>query len=300
MKNISVVINTLNEQKNLPKALSSIKNLADEIIVVDMNSDDKTREIAQKHGAKVYLHEKTNYVEPARNFAISKTNAKWVLVLDADEEIPKSLSKKLKEISLSSSSVDYYRLARKNIIFNKWIQHSKWWPDYNIRFFKKGKVSWNELIHSVPLTEGKGVDLEAKLDYAIIHNNYSFVEQFLDRLNRYTSIQARSLINEGYEFDWTDLVIKPVNEFTSRYFQSEGYKDGLHGLALSGLQAFSEFVKYLKVWQSEGFGEKNVTGEKVIKSMKSVEADLHYWQADTLFKELGGITNRIKRKFRLP
>lgn len=298
MGEISVVITTLNEEKNLPRALASVKNFA-EIVVVDMKSDDSTQKIAKKVGAKVFEHERTGYVEPARNFAMSKATKNWVLILDADEEISKNLSLQLKAIS-EKPLADYYRIPRKNIIFGKWIRHSRWWPDYNIRFFKKGFVSWSEVIHSVPLTKGKGADLEAKEDYAIIHHNYETIDQFIERMNRYTGELSKLKAKEGYKFSWRDLIKKPVDEFLSRYFQGEGYKDGLHGLALAGLQAFSEFVTYLKVWQIQKFPKESFNIEEVIKKMKEAESDLYYWQSDTLLKEVGGLKHRLKRKFRLP
>jgi len=299
---ISVVINTLNEEKNLPKALASVRQLADEIVVVDMKSDDKTQEIARRTGAKVYEHKRTGYVEPARNFAISKAKGEWILILDADEEVSLSLSTSLRKI-INNPEADYYRLPRKNIIFQKWIKHSRWWPDYNIRFFKKGKVSWSEIIHSVPETRGKGLDLEADEKNAIIHHHYVSITQYVQRLDRYTTEHAKILFKDGYEFEWFDLIKKPTNEFLSRYFQGEGYKDGLHGLALAGLQAFSEMVMYLKLWEKQKFsskGREEIRVDDVINAMKESEGDLHYWQAETLLKEVGGIKNRIKRKLKLP
>jgi len=296
---ISVVVNTLNEEKNLPRALSSVKDFADETVVVDMHSDDKTQDIAKKFGANVFEHDRTGYVEPARNYAISKTTGDWILVLDADEEIAKFLADKLRQISTDSDSADYYRLPRKNIIFGKWIKHSRWWPDLNIRFFKKGKVSWNEIIHSVPTTRGKGLDLEPKEENSIIHYHYETVEQYIERLNRYTGEHAKNLIKDGYKFDWSDLLRKPVNEFLSRYFQGEGYKDGLHGFALAELQAFSEFVMYLKTWQLEKFIGNHIEIEEVVNEMKEAENDLHYWESDALLKEVGGLKHRIKRKLKL-
>jgi len=295
---ISVVINTLNEEKNLSRALTSIKNFADEIVVVDMKSDDKTQDIARKSGAKVYEHQRMGYVEPARNYAIGKASKDWILVLDADEEVPPSLEKELKKIA-ENADADYYRIPRKNIIFGKWVKHSRWWPDYNIRFFKKGSVSWNEIIHSVPSTTGKGLDLEPKEENALVHYHYQTVEQFIDRLNRYTSYHAKLLVKDGYKLDWSDLVHKPVNEFLSRYFQGEGYKDGLHGLALAALQAFSEFVMYLKIWQLGNFREEHVDIEEVVNELKESESDIHYWESDSLLKEVGGLKHRIKRKLKL-
>jgi (heptosyl)LPS beta-1,4-glucosyltransferase len=295
---ISVVINTLNEEKNLPRALASIKNIADEIVVCDMHSEDKTSEIAKKAGAKVYQYKRTGYVEPARNYAISKAKSNWILILDADEEITNNLSKSLRKI-VKKPSADYYRLPRKNIIFGKWIKHSRWWPDYNIRFFKKGHVSWSEIIHSVPITTGKGLDLEAKEANAIVHYHYETIEQYIQRLNRYTTQHAKLNVKEGYKFKWRDLIKKPIDEFLSRYFQGQGYKDGLHGLALAGLQGISEFVMYLKIWQGDNFSEKNIEIDKVVDTMKEMESDIHYWQADSLLKEVGGVKNRLKRKFKL-
>lgn len=299
MGKISVVINTLNEEKNLPRAIASISQLADEVVVCDMKSDDKTQEVAKKLGAKVYEHARTGYVEPARNFAIAKAKGDWILILDADESISSSLSTRLRKI-VKNPDADYYRLPRKNIIFGKWIRHSRWWPDYNIRFFKEGHVKWSEIIHSVPETRGKGLDLPAEESLAIIHYHYESIEQYIERLNRYTTEHAKLLIAEGYKFFWKDLIGKPTNEFLSRYFQGQGYKDGLHGLALAGLQAFSELTLYLKVWQTEKFRSQKLEIREVIDIMKEEELDIHYWQADTLFKEGGGIKERIKRKFKLP
>lgn len=298
MTKISVVINTLNEEDNLPRALASVKKFADEIVVVDMKSDDKTVDIAKKAGAKVYEYKRTGYVEPARNFAIGKATGKWILIVDADERLPGGLAKKLKEI-VKNPSANYYRIPRKNLIFGKWVKHSRWWPDYNIRFFQKDFVSWSEIIHSVPMTQGKGLDLPAREDLAIIHNHYESIEQYIERMNSYTTLHAKGLISEGYKFSWKDIMAKPTSEFLSRYFAGEGYKDGIHGLALAMLQAFSELTLYLKIWQSEKFKEQEISIEKIVKTMKKQESDLHYWQADILLKGGGGVLQKIKRKFKL-
>jgi glycosyltransferase involved in cell wall biosynthesis len=299
MKRVSVVINTLNEEKNIFRAITSVKNFADEVIVCDMFSDDKTVEIAKKLGAKVFTHKKTNYVEPARNYAISKATGDWVLILDADEEIPETLKTGLKEV-INNNEADYVLIPRKNIIFDKWIKNSRWWPDYNIRFFKRDTVRWSDVIHSVPETQGKGKELPKEEGFAIIHYHYNSISQYLDRMNIYTSEHSQLIVKDGYKFSWQDLIKKPMNEFLSRYFYGEGYKEGIHGLALSGLQAFSEFVLYLKTWQDKEFQEEELQVKEVTKVMKEAETDLHYWQADSLIKEGAGLTQRIKRKFKLP
>jgi len=298
MARISVVINTLNEENNLPRAIASVKGFANEIIVCDMQSEDSTKEVAEGLGALVFDHKRTGYVEPARNFAIAKASGDWVLVLDADEEVPPKLAKKLFALA-QKPTADYYRIPRKNIVFGSWLRYSRWWPDHNIRFFKKGKVSWNEVIHSVPMTTGKGIDLAATEEQAIVHHNYSSVEDYLERMGRYTSIQAKNLIKEGHKFIWKDLVKKPLSEFLGRYFAAEGYKDGLHGLALSGLQAFSEFILYLKVWQTEKFLPQATSREEVEKEFKDASSEVHWWLTETAIKAKGLLSSiplRIKKR----
>lgn len=191
VEKISVVITAVNgEEKYLGSCLASVRGFVDEIVVVDMSSGKEIEKIAKKYKAKIFSHELVNYVEPVRNFGISKAKGKWILILDPDEEISGSLEDKLGEI-VEDNTADYVRLPRKNIVFKKVLRHSRWWPDYNIRFFKKGFVSWDEIIHSVPMTEGRGMDLEAKDELAIIHNHYETVEQFIERMNRYTTVQAK-------------------------------------------------------------------------------------------------------------
>jgi glycosyltransferase involved in cell wall biosynthesis len=298
MAKISVVINTLNEERNLPRALESVKDFADEIVVVDMRSEDRTVEIATRYGAKVHGHERTGYVEPARNFAIQKAEGDWILILDADEKLPATLAKWLKR-EIKAPRSDYYRLARRNIIFGKWIKHSRWWPDYNIRFFKKGYVSWSEVIHSVPTTTGSGFDVSPEPELAVTHFHYETIEQYIGRLNRYTTEHAKLIQKTGYKFSWRDLIKKPANEFLSRYFFGQGYKDGIHGLALSGLQSFSELVVLLKIWQNEGFEAKPIGLKSFGNELKMTERDMGFWLNDSLYKKYGGIIYKIKRKLKL-
>lgn len=292
---ISVVINTLNEEENIEAAIKSAKRISDDIVVVDMHSDDKTAKLAKKCGARVYKHERTGYVEPARNFAIEKARNDWIFVLDADERIPKSLAKRI-ERYLANGPADYYAVPRKNIIFGKWIKHSRWWPDYNIRFFKKGKVVWDNNIHSIPITHGKGADMPSvNANYAIKHYHYTSVEQYIERLNRYTTIQAK----ESEEFKWQNLIASPVREFNSRYFAGMGYKDGLHGLALAFLQAFSELIVELKVWQKFKFIDKKIENKTVIKEIRKTQKEINYWTANTLIEKSIDIKEKIRRKFKI-
>ncbi len=298
MAKLSIVINAQNAEKDLSCVLASIKNLADEIVVIDQGSTDNTSKIAKEFGAKIYKHESVKYVELTRNFAIGKATGDWILILDPDEEIGKELALEIKKV-IKENKADYYRIPRKNIIFGKWIANTLWWPDYQTRLFKKGKVSWSEVIHSVPITMDKGGDFVANENLAIIHHNYRTVEEYLEKLNRYTSVQADILVKDGYVFNWKDLIGKPFKEFIARYFTGQGYKDGIHGLALSLLQAFSELVVYIKVWQVDKFKESEVGVIPVIDEMRNKEKELHYWQRDAIYKKTGKFTDRIKRKLRI-
>jgi glycosyltransferase involved in cell wall biosynthesis len=295
---LSVVVNTYNEAKILPQALTSVRDLVDEIVIIDMESSDNIHEIAKKFDAKVFSHKHLEYVEPARNFGTSKATGDWVLVLDPDEEVSDTLATKIKEI-IKNNEADYCRIPRKNIIFNHWIEHAHWWPDYNIRLFRKGAVSWSEVIHAVPFTQGKGIDFDAKEDLAIIHHHYDSLEGYVERMNRYTSIQADRKVKSGYKFSWRDILTKPTNEFLSRYFGDKGYKDGIYGLALSLLQGFSELVLYLKIWQADKFKDEKVSLTEIINEMREKERDLHYWQGDSMYKESGDIRDRVRRKLRI-
>lgn len=254
---VSVVINTLDAEKSITRAIKSV-DWADEVLICDMYSQDKTVEIAKKMGVKIVYHKKVLYVEPARNFAISKASNDWVLILDPDEEVSADLAKKLIKIASSYDNIDYVRVPRKNIVFNKWMKASMWWPDYNIRFFKKGKVVWTDEIHRPPQAEGMRFDIPAEEQLAIVHHNYQNISQFVLRMNRYTTIEAELLLKQNYQFKWTDLIEKPLSEFLSRFFANKGYQDGVHGLSLSMLQSFSFLVVYLKIWEKSSFKEETV------------------------------------------
>lgn len=278
---ISVIINTFNEEKNIETALKSV-SFADEVIVCDMNSQDNTVEIAKKSGAQVIFYKYTGFVEPARNFAISKVSNPWILILDADERIENELRVRIKEIVAKTKNYDFVKIPRKNIIFGKWVK-SGWWPDYQIRLFKKGKVTWGDKIHSQPKTLGKGLSLPTEEKYALIHNNYQSIGQFIERMNRYTTIEADELEKQKVKFEWKYLIEKPLSEFLSRFFANKGYQDGLHGLVLSILQAISFFVVYLKVWENSKFRQEDLTIADFQAEIETGGKGVNYW-----FRQISG------------
>lgn len=300
---ISAVINTRNEEANIVRCLRSIIPHVDEIVVVDMESDDETVILTRKYTTNIYKHKNTGYVEPARNFAIEKAKGDWILLIDADEVLPEKLGLKLRK--LADSQFSYFRIPRKNLIFGKWVRHSGWWPDYQIRFFKKESVSWSDEIHSIPITNGLGTDLPVvEEEEAFVHYHYQSIEQFLERLNRYTSYEAKQYISDGMQFEWKNVIIKPVNEFLTRFFMWEGYKDGLHGLALSLLQSFSFLIVQLKLWEQQRFTEIDSPNflDETMNLIKKANSDVTYWYFSTKQKKTEGMTkavNKIRAKIRV-
>jgi glycosyltransferase involved in cell wall biosynthesis len=301
---LSAVVNTYNEEATIARALRSVAPYVDEIVVVDMGSKDATRTRAKAYTSRIFKHPYVGYVEPARNFAIKKATGDWILLLDADEVLPESLGLKLRK--LAESDVDYYRLPRKNIIFGSWITHTGWWPDYTIRLFKKDAVSWNDEIHSVPITYGKGADLPSDEAHALTHYHYVSIDQYLERLARYTTQEAKQLAESGKTFQWERLFVSPANEFFTRFFAWEGYKDGVHGLALSLLQSFSMLIVEVKLWELGKF--QKITNfnqesflEEVNHTCKKITYDFHHWNNYTKEAVLGPLAktiHKLKRRMR--
>lgn len=273
---ISAVINVKNEAEVLEKCLHSIKGFADEIIVVDMHSTDGSDKIAKNAGAKLFSYRPMKFVEPARNFALSKATGKWIILLDPDEFLNKYLKKELLNIT-KRNDIDYVKIPRKNMIFGKWMRHSNSWPDYLIRFFKKGSVTWKKEIHSQPSAKGNCLTLLDSEKLAIRHTNYVSISQFIQRAIRYSGIQADELKASDYKIKTSDFILKPMQEFNSRFFFAEGYKDGIHGLIFSILQAFAIALIYIRLWEKQGSQDKIILKESFVSASQQTVYEYSYW-----------------------
>lgn len=279
MKNkplISAVINVRNEAENLRKCLKSLQSFAEEIIVVDMNSTDNSRQIALEFGATVYPYRWLKHVEPARNFGLSKSSGQWIVLLDPDEYLGKSLKRELLKVT-QRKDIDWVKIPRKNIIFNKWIRHSRCWPDYLIRFFKKGSVTWKKEIHSQPETRGTGLTILDSEKMAIRHNNYSTISHYLLQTIRYSNIQADELYTSAYKLKTSDFILKPTQEFNSRFYFAEGFKDGVHGLVFCLLQSFSVALVYIRLWEKQGFADKVLSKDSFVSASQESLFEYNYW-----------------------
>ncbi|HVT01652.1 MAG TPA: glycosyltransferase family 2 protein, partial [Patescibacteria group bacterium] len=224
MKTLSVVISAYNEEKNIEECLKSLKDLADEIIVVDNSSTDRTESLAKKYTKKIYTQKNDpSKIDLQKNFGFSKATCEWILSLDADERLTDDLKNeiitKIKDLG-SNNQIDGFWIPRKNIIFGKWIRSDMWWPDYQLRLFKKGKGSFEKnSVHKVITVEGQ----TEKLENPFIHDNYTSVDQYLLKLINYTSIEADVLMDQGYKFSWIDAIRFPVNDFLKTFFLQKGF-----------------------------------------------------------------------------
>jgi glycosyltransferase involved in cell wall biosynthesis len=262
MATISAIINTLNEEHNIEACLTGLK-WADEIIVVDMKSDDRTVELAKKHGAKVYSHERMGHVEPARNYAISKAQSEWILVVDADERIGSKLAKELRS-RVEADEADVYYIAEKNLVFGAWVKGSLLWPDYHARLFRKGMIEWTDRVHYLPTPKGRIENLPAEENFAIEHHSVSYltIDGFLTRYVGYSAKEMENLEQTGYRFRRRHILILPYREFKLRFFGAKGYQDGFRGLVISLLFAQYKFMTLIRFWEKheQGIKEKPAKG----------------------------------------
>ncbi len=245
---ISVVVSSYNEGDKLDSCLSSVYHWADEIIVINMESKDNTSEIARKYLARVINYHFIDYIEPVREFAVSHAKNKWVLVLDPDETVTSKLKDELSEI-IKEDKIDVVNIPRLNFIFSQKIKHTNFWPDRQIRFFRKDKVRFSTMIHSYPQPLGKLVNLPAKEELAIQHHSYKNPTEYLSRIERYSSIEARNRLEHGQRFSVLNLLYEPLYDFARRYIRHLGILDGWNGLLLSCLQAYYYVLVEIKLFK---------------------------------------------------
>lgn len=304
MAKLSVVISAHNEEKNIKDCLESANQLGDEIILIDNNSTDKTQEIGREYGAKIYTQPNNLMLNINKNFGFEKASGDWILNLDADERVTPELRDEIvASIKDQVSSVDGYWIPRKNIIFGKWIQHSLWSPDEQLRLFRKGKGRFPEKhIHEALEINGSTGHLKNPLT----HLNYASVSQFLYKLDKiYTENETDVFLRSGKKLKWTDAITWPVEDFLKTFFAQKGYKDGLHGLVLSLLQAFYAEIVFAKIWEKQGFWEPKEEDflKKVEGEFAKTKKDLNYWFSETYLEETKNpfrkLLLKIKRKLSL-
>ncbi len=259
MNNISAIITVKNNPPHLFETMQSVDDFVNEIVIVDIGMDADTSRALQKiHSVKIKkINEEVLYVEQIRQESIAMAKNNYIFILDPDEIVSDDLKKYLIN---EYSKYDFIAIPRKNIIFGKWIQHSRWWPDYQIRLFRKGFVTWGKKLHTKPETKGHGLTVEATEELALIHYNYDSLDDYLLKALRYAKADAKNT-----PLTLEDSLRTSLSEFMSRFYLEEGYKDNFHGLYLSILQMiYPLFVLY---YSSENKKFPAIEEKKLIKDM---------------------------------
>lgn len=248
----SVIIHTLNEEKNITACIKSVQKLADEILVVDMKSTDETVQLAKKMGARILSVKRYGYVEPARALAIQKAKGDWIAIIDADERLTPSLIKELQRLTIENT-YDCIEIPKKNLVLKSWMQHTAWWPDYLVRFFRKGTVEWPKVIHSAPILKGKKYTLPAEERFAIVHYSLQTVDEVLEKIIRYTTKESSETVSKFTTLP--ELLAYTSKDYNWRFLDKEGYKDGMRGYVMSEMMRLYRLLIFMRHWEKAGYPE---------------------------------------------
>lgn len=286
MKNkISVVLNTLNEEDNIAFAIRSIRKMADEIVVIDMMSDDSTKEIAENLGAKVYDHERIFFFEEARKFALNKATSEWILVLDADEVLTSGLCNKIEEIIIDDK-YDVVHIPRANFVLSGFASHESDFPEYHMRLFKKEFVDiegYRARSHTFfePLEGARVGKISPQYpEVCMLHYTNPTVRSFIDVINkRYSENEALERYHQdNYRKKGKYLfmvLIRPFKAFFVHYFKRQGFLDGWRGFWCSIIFVMYEWIMLAKIWEAGLYDGKLPTEKEAIERMrKLVDAKL--------------------------
>ncbi|MEO8233126.1 MAG: glycosyltransferase family 2 protein [Ignavibacteriota bacterium] len=239
---ISAVIITGNEENNIKDCLKSVR-WADEIIVVDSESEDRTVEIAREFTDKVFVHTWKGY-SAQKSLALDYAKNDWVLSLDADERVTKALADEILNCELGKDGFDAYKMRRENYFIGKKITYCGWGQDYQLRLFNKAKTKLNnKLVHEGFIVDGK----IGQLNNVILHYSYNnFRDGFL-KINEYSSLEAQE--KQERKVSSFRVVLIPVVAFFQNYIARKGYKDGKHGLMISLMHAMTKLQVQMKIWE---------------------------------------------------
>jgi glycosyltransferase involved in cell wall biosynthesis len=238
---ISATIITLNEEASLPRALAST-SFCDEIVVVDSGSSDRTCEIARQAGAQVLSREWSGYADQ-KNFAAESAAHDWILALDADEEVTPALRSSIEQLKSGRPSHAGYRFPRLARYLGRWIRHSGWYPDAKVRLYDRRSGRWcGDYVHeSVKMTGSVG-DLTGDL----LHYTCDSLQDHRLRVERYTNLAARELVENGRRVGLGNLLLSPPWAFLRTYFLQQGFLDGPEGLLIARMAAAYSYLKYAK------------------------------------------------------
>jgi glycosyltransferase involved in cell wall biosynthesis len=246
MNKLSVAIITYNEAKRIRPCLESVK-WADEIVVVDSLSTDETVKICQEYTPLVFSQPWLGY-GAQKNLALSKVHHDWVLSLDADERVTPKLREEIYGILSGNSQFSGYYIPRKSYFLGRWIRYCGWYPDYNLRLFRRGQGHFKDrMVHECVELKGDIGYLKGDLE----HETYRSLEEYLERMQRYSTLAAQEMEREGRSVNGFDLLLRPPVTFLKMYVMQQGFREGWRGFLLSVFYSVYTFSKYAKRWEAE-------------------------------------------------
>lgn len=246
MTPLSVVIITFNEEKNIARCIRSVQSLADDIVVVDSHSADKTCEIAASLGARVIEHPFEGHIEQ-KNFAISQAKYPHILSLDADEALSGELAAEIANVK-QEWKADAYWMNRLTSYCGQWIRHGGWYPDRKLRLWDSRKGKWGGINPHDKFEPAAGSQA-AFLKGDILHYSYYSLREHLLQVSNFTEIGAASLYKAGKRSSLWKILVNPLAKFIHGYFLKAGFLDGFYGLVISIISSHATFLKYVRLRQ---------------------------------------------------
>jgi len=241
MQKLSVVIITLNEEKKIGRCLDSVKEIADDIVIVDSLSSDKTEEISVSKGARFVKQKFLGHIDQ-KNFAITQAKFPHILSLDADEVLSDELKKSIQQTK-QNWNYDGYTFNRITYYCGRWIKHCGWYPDTKLRLWDSRKGKWAGLNPHDQFFMQKGASIK-HLEGDLFHYSYDSIRDHVMVSQKYSEIMSQQLFDQGKKSSTIKMWINPFAKFIKVYFQKKGYKDGVYGLIISWIAAYSTFMKY--------------------------------------------------------
>ena len=241
---VTATVITFNEAANIEAALTSL-SWADEIIVVDSQSSDRTTEIAGKFTDKVIVRPWPGYIAQ-KNFAAEQASHDWVFSLDADERVTPELAAEIKKLLGKGPGAAGYRVPRVTFHLGRWMRSTDWYPDYQLRLYDRRRARWSgRYVHESVKADGPVDDLRSELQ----HFAYRDLAHHIQTMDRYTTLAAKQMFEEGRRTGWVDLMVHPPAAFFRNYVLRGGFRDGVPGLIVSAMNARYVGLKFAKLWE---------------------------------------------------
>lgn len=245
MPQISVVIIARNEEKNIGRCLDSVQGIADEIVVVDSGSTDRTKEICLSKGAVVHFHEFEGHIQQ-KNYAITKAKYPHILSLDADEALDETLKKSIAEVKNNWTKDGYY-MNRLTNYCGHWVRHCNWYPDRKLRLWDSRKGKWGGINPHDKFEMFDGDRHTGYLKGDILHYSYYSVEDHYKQVEYFTNIASKAYYEKGKRSNIFKLLVNPVAKFIDHYLIHLGFLDGWAGYSISRISAYATYLKYKKL-----------------------------------------------------